>query len=347
MSDLLDFLPDDDPPKAGDAEEHAPAAEACPIANRNRMVLISEDDSLATMLQELWPAEAMHVQVMHSAAQALEQLYADPPDILVVDEHLPDMPGLEVVSAVKSENVYRQMPVVLVLSAPERAEGVNWSFIEADDFLLRPSSPFEIKARLTLTLCRAHRTLDANPLSKLPGNTTILQRVQDLIDAKADFGLAYVDLDNFKSFNDKYGFSRGDEALMMTARLIVNIVREQHLDGTANMAMNFVGHVGGDDYVFILPAPIVEQACKMVCQRFDAIVPSFYDDEDRLRGGIHSTDRQGIFQDFPLMSLSIAVVINHNGKLQHAGEAATMAAALKKKAKALPGSSYVLDQRQN
>lgn len=311
---------------------------------RHRGVVITADAALAAMLQALWPAQAVCWQVFERASQALEELYAEPPDLLLVDELLPDMPGLELVMAVKSENVYRQMPVVLALGGPEALERENWSVTEVDELILRPFFPAEVKARLALTLARACRTLDANPLSKLPGNTSIIQRIQRLVEAKAEFGLAYVDLDNFKSFNDRYGFSRGDEALMMTARLLVNVVREQP---SPSPAMHFVGHVGGDDFVFILPAAQMETACQAVCSRFDAIVPSFYDEDDRRQGGIRSTDRQGNEQDFPFMSLSIAVVMNHNGKLTHAGEAASMAAALKKKAKAISGSIYVLDQRQH
>ncbi|AGW11953.1 putative response regulator receiver modulated diguanylate cyclase [Megalodesulfovibrio gigas DSM 1382 = ATCC 19364] len=306
-------------------------------------MVITADPALTAMLDALWPAQDVCWQAFERASRAMEELYAEPPDLLLVDECLPDMSGLELAMAVKSENVYRQMPVVLVLRGPEALDSLDWSAMEVDEFLLRPFSPVEIRSRLALALARATRTLDANPLSKLPGNTSIIQRVQHLVEAGAEFGLAYVDLDNFKSFNDKYGFSRGDEALMMTARLLVNVVREHPQQAPA---MHFVGHVGGDDFVFILPATQVEAACRAVCARFDAIVPSFYDEDDRRRGGIRSTDRQGNAQDFPLMSLSIAVVLNHNAKLTHAGEAASMAAALKKKAKAISGSSYVMDQRQ-
>ena len=166
----------------------------------------------------------------------------------------------------------------------------NWNKVEVDDFLVRPFNPSEVRDRINLTLCRAMRALDANPLSKLPGNTSIIQRIQQLIDNREDFALAYCDLDYFKSYNDKYGFSRGDEILMMTARLIVNTIRSYQ------GVMSFVGHVGGDDFVFILPPDKVEEACKRIIKAFDDIVPHFYDPDDRKRGGHHLRGPRGQHQ---------------------------------------------------
>jgi len=160
-----------------------------------------------------------------------------------------------------------------------------------------------------------------------------------MIDRQEDFALAYADLDYFKSFNDKYGFSRGDEVLMMSARIIVNTIR-----GFTGVR-SFVGHVGGDDFVFILPPDKVELACQHIVENFDSIVPHFYDEEDRAKGYIQSTDREGNMRTFPLMAISIAVVLNIGGRLKHYGEASQIAMTLKKKAKENPKSSYVLDQR--
>jgi GGDEF domain-containing protein len=110
---------------------------------------------------------------------------------------------------------------------------------------------------------------------------------------------------------------------------------------------SFVGHIGGDDFVFIVPPEKVENVCKMVIQNFDSIVPNFYDPEDHEQGFIRSTDRQGKIQTFPMMALSIAVVFNYNAKLSHYGEASQIAMNLKKLAKKNPKSCYVMDQRKS
>lgn len=311
------------------------------FSRKQRAFLLSDDPELAEMFRRLWPPELMELTVFERGRGAIEFLFNEPPDLLVVDNRLDDISGREIAGLVKSENVYRQLPVVLVLDQDDMGEPWDWNQVEVDDFLVRPFTADEARDRVNLTLCRAMRALDANPLSKLPGNTSIIQRIQSLIDAGEDFALAYCDLDHFKSFNDKYGFSRGDEVLMMSARVIVNTIRG--LGGVRS----FVGHVGGDDFVYIVPPDKAEESCKRVIEAFDSIVPHFYDEKDRVQGFIRSTDRQGNERTFPLMAVSIAVVLNLDGRLQHYGEASAIAMALKKKAKENPKSSYVLDQRQD
>jgi diguanylate cyclase (GGDEF)-like protein len=312
---------------------------ACFFSRQQRAMLLSPDPELAALFRSLWTAREVEWTVIPEGRRAMEAIFNEPPDLLVVDNRLADIRSVEVASIVKSENVYRQLPVILCLDAADLERDWDWSEIEADDFLVRPFSAREARARVQLALCRASRAMDANPLTKLPGNTSIISRIQELIDRGDDFALAYCDLDYFKSFNDKYGFSRGDEVLMMTARVIVNTIRG--FQGVRS----FVGHVGGDDYVFIVPAEVAEEACRRVVAAFDDIVPHFYDAEDREQGCIVSTDRQGEVRSFPLMALSIAVVFNTGGRLKHYGEASAIAMGLKKKAKENPKSSYVLDRR--
>ena len=317
-----------------------PFFEETPFPRAQRVMCITPDDAFAELLGALWPAGQIELLRFTRGRGAIDNLFNDPPDLLIVDNDIEDIPGLEMVALVKSENVYRQLPVIFAVDHGNLDKGINWAEAEIDELLIRPFTPSVIRARIILTLARASRSFDSNPLSKLPGNTSIIHRIQELIDRKDDFALAYCDLDHFKSFNDKYGFSRGDEVLMMSARIIVNTIR-----GVGG-AKSFVGHVGGDDFVFILPADMVEDACKRVVAAFDSIVPNFYDPADRKRGYIQSTDREGNMRTFPLMAVSIAVVFNTDGRLKHFGEASQIAMTLKKKAKENPKSCYVLDRRQ-
>jgi len=317
------------------------AQDACRLSRPQNVYLLSADSGLKDALETLWDDSQLKVTHFERGRGAIEVLFNELPDLLIVDHDLPDMPGLDVVNLVKSENVYRQLPVILVIREESLLTGADWCSAEVDDIIVLPSSPARLKARLFLTLARASRAFDANPLSKLPGNTSIIQRIQEMIDRREDFALAYADLDYFKSFNDKYGFSRGDEVLMMSARIIVNTIR-----GFTGVR-SFVGHVGGDDFVFILPPDRVELACQRIVENFDSIVPHFYDEDDRAKGFIQSTDREGNMRTFPLMAISIAVVFNIDGRLKHYGEASQIAMTLKKKAKENPKSNYVLDKRQS
>jgi len=312
----------------------------CAFPRPQKITVLSPDAAFAALFgQAFGPGEVEVTAVSHGRG-AIEQLFNNPPDLLVVDHRLADIPGLELVGMVKSENVYRQLPVALVVDEQELAAGGDWCAWEVDELLTRPITAAMLRTRVILTLARAARSLDANPLTKLPGNTSIIARIQELIDKREDFALAYADLDYFKSFNDKYGFSRGDEVLMMTARIILNSVR------AVGGPKAFVGHVGGDDFIFLLPPDQVEEACRQVVASFDDIVPNFYDAEDRVRGYILSTDREGNRRSFPLMAISIAVIFNVDGKMRHFGEASQMAMTLKKKAKENVKSCYVLDRRR-
>lgn len=320
---------------------HANCENSFSTRRPQRVFLLSPNPELVQLIRSIWEDDgSMQFSVFDRGRKAIEHLFNEPPDLLIVDNALEDIPAEELARLVKSENVYRQLPVMLCLEQKDMACPWDWTRVEVDDFLVQPFSKREARDRINLTLCRAMRALDANPLSKLPGNTSIIQRIQDLMDREEDFALAYCDLDYFKSFNDKYGFSRGDEILMMTARIIVNTMK------SFSGRKTFVGHVGGDDFVFITEPDIVEEACKRVIANFDAIVPNFYDDDDRKRGSIVSTDRKGEVQTFPLMAVSIAVVFNLGGKLKHYGEASAIAMGLKKKAKENPKSNYVLDRRK-
>ena len=304
--------------------------------------LLSSDKELITEVLKVFPQGVVNWVITPDVGSIMEHMLLTPPDIILVDINLPGLGGLNVVQLIKGENVYRPISVVLCLSDEDAAaHALDWSSIEVDDVLFFPNAnPERLRACLEVAMARASRNVDTNPLTHLPGNTAIILYIQRLIENGADFGLAYADLDNFKSFNDKYGFARGDEILMLTGRLIASTVREM------GCATSFTGHVGGDDFVFVLPEDQIEECCRRVLRTFDAVMPGFYDEEDRAAGKIISTDRQGRICSFPLMSVSVAVVFNINSSLQHYGEASERASSLKKYAKSKPGSVYVLDRRR-
>ena len=303
--------------------------------------IVSSNTELCGQILCIWGTNLIEWTVSDNIDHALESLLLSPPNIVLLDMDRLGAPALEVLRLLKGENVYRTVSVVLCLNETD-LEGyqLDWRTVEADDLLFLPSSFAIIKAKLEIMLGRASRSLDTNPLTYLPGNNSIVNFVQGAIADKQDFALAYGDLDNFKAFNDKYGFARGDEILMLTGRLIASTVLKQRTP------TSFVGHVGGDDFVFCMPLNKIEDACKKIVATFDAVVPSFYDEDDRAAGKIISTDRQGNICAFALMGISIAIVCNINGCIKHYGQAAEAAAQVKKVAKSIPGSNYVIDRRQ-
>jgi GGDEF domain-containing protein len=301
--------------------------------------LLTQDNNVVDSLQKLWPSDRITWTTFSSGRFALERILNEPPDMIIAEQFLPGINGINVLRMIKKENVYRRICTILMVRNQD-IPALPGAGLDVDELIILPVSADELRMRVRLALHRSIMTLDANPLTRLPGNTSIINTVQRLISVGTDFSLAYADLDNFKPYNDKYGFSRGDEMLLMTARLIVNTVSAQQCEPS------FAGHVGGDDFIFVLPSDIMETACKRLISDFDTIAPSFYDPEDQARGCILSHDRQGCELSFPILGISIAVVPNVKGKYQYYAELSSTAGQLKKIAKATQGSNYVVDGRK-
>lgn len=304
-----------------------------------RIYLMTQCAELISTFQSLWPNGSVTLTVFNSGKELLDRLFHEPPHVLITDLQSRDLNGLQVLHIVSSDNVYRQVCTILLINEKSNVEEYLGDELIFDDFLVLPSPPAVLRMRVALAMRRSTSALDANPLTHLPGNSSIIQSIQEYVDQKIDFALVYADIDNFKSFNDRYGFSRGDEALLMSARLIATTV------GALEVQPCFVGHVGGDDFIFILPVEHVEDVCKQLIKAYDEIVPSFYDEEDRKRGAIIAPDRQGVMHAFPLLSLSLAVVVNKGARFSHFGEMSYIAGQVKRKAKLTQGSCYVIDRR--
>lgn len=182
---------------------------------------------------------------------------------------------------------------------------------------------------------------NANPLTGLPGNLLIEERLKNLIDNQAPFTILYIDLDNFKAFNDRYGFEHGDKALLTTASLLSSSLA-QH-SGTSSR--DFLGHIGGDDFIIITDSDNAEKLCSSIIERFDAEILSLYAEHDIEKGHIKVINRQGRKERFPIMTISIAVITNTWRRFSNFLEIGEVAAELKKKAKAIPKSVWLIDRR--
>jgi GGDEF domain-containing protein len=179
-------------------------------------------------------------------------------------------------------------------------------------------------------------SLDASPLTRLPGNIAIERSLNRRLRERAPFTMCYMDLDNFKSYNDHYGYIKASELLKETGRLIYDAVTRLK-DPDA-----FVGHIGGDDFVAIISADKAEVLCQEIIKNFDAMVPAYYSEEDRAAGVIDGVDRYGVPRLFPLGSISIAALVCCPGDYGTAAEIATAAAGVKDHVKAATGSNYII-----
>jgi len=179
-------------------------------------------------------------------------------------------------------------------------------------------------------------SLDASPLTRLPGNIAIERSINRRLRDRTSFAMCYLDLDNFKSYNDRYGYIKASEILKETGEVIYEAVK------CLNDPDAFVGHIGGDDFVVIIDAKLAKAACQEIIARFDAMIPAYYSEEDRAIGAIEGVDRYGVPRIFPMISMSIAALTCQPGTYATAAEIATAAAEVKDRVKEASGSNYII-----
>jgi diguanylate cyclase (GGDEF)-like protein len=300
-------------------------------------VIISRDTALIAITERILEG-VCRVVPFGSVQTGLDYIYSIIPNLLVVDLPFDDDNSVEILNALKGDPIFTHLPVLAVID--DSAPMPDWEMLLVEDYLWKAQVERDLQARARLSVLRAERAVEINPLTRLPGNIAIIRTIQALLDKGTQFGAAYADLDNFKPFNDHYGFSRGDEVIKMTGRLVLNTVKNTQPKGS------FVGHIGGDDFIFVMDADMIEETAQEIVTTFDRIIWTFYDIPDRDAGAIISVDRQGRRKSFPVMSISIGVTSNKNRPFTHYGEITEAVSEMKRHAKRSKGSCFRSDRRQ-
>lgn len=301
----------------------------------NKVLVIDDDRFILRIIQDSLNAEDLEVSTARTCHIAEEYLAKELPDIILLDVVLPDDDGFNFLRQLRNNTRTSHLPIIMLTSKTDVVDKIHGLDLGADDYITKPFDPKELAARVKTNIRRAKQISHYNPLTGLPGNVLIEEKLGDLLKNKVPFSISYVDLDNFKSYNDVYGFIKGDEVIKMVARILK--------DSTETFGKNqdFVGHIGGDDYVLLTDPEGVDKICQDIIDRFDTAVPHYYDAADRERGYITTLDRDGMKRDFPIMTLSIAVVDCKGKDFMEVTEVAEIAALTKKVAKEIPRSNYI------
>jgi len=245
---------------------------------------------------------------------------------------------MELVEGLKHDAFTAIVPIVVLV--PQGAEELAADCLErgADEVLPEGLPDREKLLRLSQVLKRTDRDVSVHPTTRLPGTNHIARDMAYRLAAGQKFAVCYADLDHFKEFNDRYGYAFGDGVIRILSRILRDLVRGLAPGG-------FVGHIGGDDFIFNVPFEYVEVTCDEIIQLFDELIPYQYTEEDRRAGYFLGRDRRGSIHRIPLMTLSIGVVTNQFQDFDHTGQISELAAEMKTYAKSIPGSVYVVDRR--
>ena len=213
--------------------------------------------------------------------------------------------------------------------------------VGADEVLTTQTSPQEIAARLDGLIRRADRDLYVHPSTRLPGPPGIEAEISRRLTTPDTFAVCYADLDHFKEYNDRYSYFDGDRVIRILAKILHDVVK-----GVCG-ENGFVGHIGGDDFIFIIPATAIAETCQEIISIFDCLVPFQYSEQDRRAGYYFGKDRRGQLHRVPLMTVSIGIVTNERRHFTHPGQVSELATEMKSYAKTLPGSVFVVDRRHD
>ncbi len=304
------------------------------------ILLIVNEPQTRELLCALLIGEGYQVQNCNNQAEGFEILKKQSFNLVITDFFSPAVNGIEICKHIRSNFSLRHLSIVLIMDNKEPMDKIKGIYAGADDYVEKPFEAGEFLARVKASLVRITRDLDANPLTKLPGNISVLKELETRIKSNVLFAVGYLDLNRFKEFNDRYGFELGDQVICQTAQIIIKNLEKF---GTAT---DFLGHIGGDDFIFVTSPECAEEISRGIVDDFDKSILSFYNEEDRLRGYIITKSRTGEILEVPLLSVSIAIVTNEIRKISHVGEISQIAAELKNFAKSIGGSVYVKDRRK-
>ena len=260
------------------------------------------------------------------------------PDLVVLDVVMPELSGDEVQRALRHDHRTRYIPVIFVTGQGTTRDTAARLLAGADDYVAKPFVIEELVARVSTALRRAAELRALNPLSGLPGNVAIANEIARRLDADDGSACVYCDLDHFKEFNDHYGFARGDELIVRLARLLLAIAE--------GFEDTFVGHVGGDDFVVILPEDRAPDLAREIVREFDLIAPTLYDQADRARGRIVRVDRRGVEVHLPFVTVSMGIVSISRSRFADSVAVSRAAAEVKEIAKRRDESSWAMDRRR-
>jgi len=311
-------------------------------AVKTRVLVVDDEVSNIDLLTYYLSREGYEVTPAFHGQEALAKTTSQCPDLVLLDSRMPVMDGLTYCEKIRGDFLTRSLPVILLTGYNTLEDRLRALRMGVDDFIHKPFDLVEVKERVECALRRRRWDLSSHPLTHLPGSPSIEEDVRRRLQTGVPFAFSYLDIDNFKAYNDAYGYEAGDRVIKRVAGLLIGAAKAA-AEGSA-----FAGHIGGDDFVFIGDIDPTRGALPPLLERFDADRRDLYNDGDWERGGIETKNRQGQDCFFPLLSLSAAVVSTATRTISHYARLAEIASELKAFVKRQPhqGKSLLLWDRR-
>lgn len=306
----------------------------------NEVYIIDDDETSILVFKELF-REDKHYKFVSVNTDSIDVALKNIPSLIVINEDAVDVDVVELCRKIRKDENNMITPVIVVSSNSSRMHRMEILNEAVEYFIKKPVD----EGYLYYTVKNLTRLLAINrrvsPLTGLPGNVQIQAELKKHLMKQEEFSVMYLDLDNFKAYNDEYGFLKGDEVIKYTANVITKCI---HNDFNQ---IGFVGHIGGDDFIAIVPYKDTEALCQQIIARFDKGIKSFYNEADIENGYIEIANRKGIVEKFPLVSISIAVVVADKNRFDNILEIGDVSAQVKHAVKSVLGSSYAIDRRKH
>ena len=307
------------------------------MEHKAKILLADDNAAIRHLVSEILTDAGFNVVTAEDGQDALDKIYKENPDLLILDYEMPRKNGFEVVQDVRSHAGYLQTPIIIFTAVTDKETKMQGLGLDIDDYLTKPADADEVVARVKLLLKRNKQKMDSNPLTKLPGNPSIQARIEQEIKSGRKFAVLYCDLNNFKAFNDKYGFGEGDKVLLATANILV---RSAQQDPTS-----FVGNIGGDDFIIVCGLEHAENMAQQIVTEVTEIAPTFYNEDDKNQGYMVSVNRRGETEKFNFLSIGIGIVHNSLKDLTSFAQVSNIGSELKCLAKKHESSYYAIDRR--
>lgn len=306
---------------------------------QQEVYIIDDDESSIIVFRELFKNDPNYKFISVKSEQ-IDIALNNIPSLIIINEDAVARNVEELCEQIRRDEDNTITPVIVVSSNREKEHRLNILKKSVEYYIRKPVD----EEYLYHTIKNIGRLLSINrtisPLTGLPGNVQIHAELKKRLTKKEEFAVLYIDLDNFKAYNDIYGFLKGDQIIQFTADVILSGVHTFFTEGT------FVGHIGGDDFIAIVPYENIENICQTMIATFDKGVKRFFTEEDQEKGFIEVENRKGIIEQFPLTSVSIGVVVAEKGRFANILEIGEVSTQVKHMAKSVQGSSYSIDRRK-